>query len=344
MAGRSGHQDAFAREMGDLLGQARVRAGLAQRQVGIALGLKPRDAQAFVSRIEHGRAGSPTLRLVLDFLRACRATADDLKPFLIRHLSEPLAVPERRARKPRSPRPRPEPPENLELRRKAAGWKLQQVVEDMLHRELTVIGAPPRTRERRDACLVGRKVFRVLCETRDRPAQNRAKRLARARAWAEKKAVPAEAVAHLEKAATALLAELRQDGRLDLLPLLDEARHLALLGPRNRLLSDHQLCVDEHRQARLKDLDALKERRVPIDDGVVHILASAGITGNDVGNYMGSVNGFVNACISTRPGTPEREANIALILSVASPRYTNRALLERIAAFVQQLWDAGPSA
>lgn len=322
-----------------LLRQLRLRAGYTQAQVAAAMGLQGRGNFNLVSRLERGKVRNPSLRTILDFLRACGATLDDLKPFLFAHLSEPLKVPERTNSRRRLPNPLGESAEDLKLRIQAAYWKLQQGVENLLHRELNRLGAPPFSSERQRLCLFGRKVFRILYATRNWSASNRQKRLLRCRQWAQARRLNPDAITTLEQAVTVLFEEMRESGELDRLPLLDEAKYLEQLGGRHRLLSDRALCRQDMFNQRRKEFEELMRRRGLVEQAALRLLEAVGITGNLIGNYRGAIIGLINACIATRANTPEREQSIRLQLSVADPRFTDRAIVQRLAAAIQRNWD-----
>ncbi len=322
-----------------ILRQLRLRAGYTQAQIAAALGLRGKGNFNLISRLECGRVKNPSLRLILDFLRACNASLDDIKPFLSAELSEPLKVPERSSSRTRLPEEIVESPADLQLRKQAGYWKLQQKVEQLLHQELNAIGAPPLSGERQRLCLFGRKLFRILYDTRDRRAPNRQKRLERCRRWAQTSSLPDGAIARIEQAVTRLFSEMEQTGELDRLPLLPEARQLELLGHRHRFVSDYELSRQEMFRKRIREFQEQLRRRQLVEDAALRLLQEYGITGNSVGSYRGLIIGLVNACICTKPGTPERDQSIRLQLAVADPRFTERSVAERLAALIQANWD-----
>jgi transcriptional regulator with XRE-family HTH domain len=61
----------FTKEMAKLLKEIRVKANLSQTEVGIRIGLKPKNAPKYISNLEAGKITNPTLRTILNYLRAC---------------------------------------------------------------------------------------------------------------------------------------------------------------------------------------------------------------------------------------------------------------------------------
>ncbi len=74
--------------------------------------------------------------------------------------------------------------------------------------------------------------------------------------------------------------------------------------------------------------------------GAVKLLEAAGITGGNLGNYRGFIPSFIKIAGSTRPGSPEREQKLDYLLSVATRRWHDLALLRQLAEFVFERWDA----
>jgi transcriptional regulator with XRE-family HTH domain len=116
-----------------ILRQARARAGLTQQQIAEATGAGGAHGRKLIARLEAGRVENPSIKLVLDYLCACKATSQDLTEFLDEYLGVQLPIPSRPTRGPRILKPRPEDLALLALRREAAWWNLRKVLEVMLH-------------------------------------------------------------------------------------------------------------------------------------------------------------------------------------------------------------------
>jgi transcriptional regulator with XRE-family HTH domain len=61
----------FTKEMAKILKEIRIKANLSQTEVGTRIGLKPKNAFKYISNLEAGKITNPTLRTILNYLRAC---------------------------------------------------------------------------------------------------------------------------------------------------------------------------------------------------------------------------------------------------------------------------------
>lgn len=186
----------FPPELGARLNELRRRAGLSLEELAHVMGRKSNFA-ARLSRLEHGRVKYPTLSLVADYLRACRASFTDIAPFLNRYTGR-LPVRDTRARetalsglgrdrsrdalrldaydrKTEAARKRtgqkPVPPE---VRRQALARQLgsardQRALERAVEDEVNRLGVPPTLLVRKMALDYGRMVWRALERTRTEP-------------------------------------------------------------------------------------------------------------------------------------------------------------------------------
>ena len=84
----------FTPELGERLRELRERAGLSLVELCHVMGRRP-GYQAYLGRLEAGRVPFPSLALVADFLRACRASFADLLPLMNEYTSRPPVRPTR---------------------------------------------------------------------------------------------------------------------------------------------------------------------------------------------------------------------------------------------------------
>ncbi|MBN2464846.1 helix-turn-helix domain-containing protein [candidate division WOR-3 bacterium] len=325
-----------------ILRQARARAGLTQQQIAEATGAGGVHGRKLIARLEAGHVQNPSIKLVLDYLCACKATPQDLTEFLDGYLGSPLPIPSRPIRGPRILKPKPEDLALLALRKEAAWWNLLKVVEVMLHHELDGLGAQPMSKERKIVADYGRKVFRILYQTRQLRPALRERRLKRCRAWAERKAVQADVIDYLYKAVAGLFADMETTGELDWLPPPEQARHLMLLAPRHRLQTDDDLCRSEWIERKYKEHQAREEARKPVIETALAMLRSSGLTENQIGNYRSIITAFLNVAETTAAGSPERDRMVQTILSVHQQPYIDQALLRRLAELILYLHVHGP--
>jgi transcriptional regulator with XRE-family HTH domain len=330
-----------------ILRQIRTRAGLTQQQIARATGAGGRHGHKLIARLEAGHVSNPSVKLVLDYLRACRATSQDLADFLDSFLGAPLAIPprHRRGRRPKETvpalglTPEVEDTSLLALRREAAWWRLRRVIEEILHQELTRLGAKPMTRERKAAAGYGCKVFRSLYRTRCSSPAMRERRLKRCREWATSKGLPDEVRDRVFEAMSAFFAGMDARGQLDLLPPADEARHLMLLKPRQRFVTDEALCHNEFVTRAYEQFLVREAARKPVIEAAMNMLRSTGLTPQKIGNYPGAITAFLTVAENTQPGSTARDQGLADVLRNHQQSYFDQALLHHLAELVMSLRD-----
>ena len=346
-----------------ILRQIRTRAGLTQQQIARATGAGGRHGHKLIARLEAGHVSNPSVKLVLDYLRACRATSQDLADFLDSFLGAPLAIPSRhrRGRRPGAghdgssviPRESDEsrnlawnrvPTQSedgtiLALRKEAAWWKLRRGIEEILHQELTRLGAKPMTRERKAAAGYGCKVFRSLYRTRGSSPTVRERRLKRCREWAVNEGVPDEVRDRVLEAMSALLAGMDAEGQLDLLPPADEARHLMLLKPRQRFVTDEAMCHHEFVTRAFEQFQTREAARKPVIEAAMNILRSTGLTPQKLGNYPSVITAFLTVAENTQPGSTARDQGLTDVFRSHQQPYFDQSLLHRLAELVMSLRD-----
>jgi len=325
-----------------ILRQIRSRAGLTQQQIAEATGAGGGHGRKLIARLEAGHVRNPSMRLVLDYLRACRATSHGLVGFLDAYLGSPLPLPTRPHRgRPRAGTvperglsPKPEDAATLALRKEAAWWQVRRVVEDMLHQELNQLGAKPMSKERKTAADFGRKVFRTLYQTRQSRPALRERRLKRCRAWAERKSLPRDALDHLHEAASVLFDDMDGKGQLDWLPPAADAKHLMLLPPRYRLQTDYDMCRSEYVTQLFKEHEAREAARKPVIEAALNLLRSKGLTDQQIGNYRSIITAFLNVAETTEPGSAVRTQRVDEIARGHEQPYIDQALLHRLAELI----------
>ena len=81
----------FPQELAERLVSLRKARKLTQQQLAVLMGRTGMN-NGTISRLETGRFPSPSLRLVADYLRACRADFSDILDILKRYTAQPTAV------------------------------------------------------------------------------------------------------------------------------------------------------------------------------------------------------------------------------------------------------------
>ena len=92
MKSRAGDRFKFKPELGRRLRELRIRAGLTQQMLAVAMGSQRKGNHTVVSRLENGRMANPGIGLVADYLRACRAGFADIQDVLDRYTSRQSVV------------------------------------------------------------------------------------------------------------------------------------------------------------------------------------------------------------------------------------------------------------
>jgi len=225
------------------------------------------------------------------------------------------------------------------MRKEAAWWKLRRAAEEVLHQELTELGLKPMGEERKTAALFGGKVFRSLYRTRGARPAVRERRLKRCREWAISKGLPEGIRRRLSEAMTSLFRAMEEHGRLGWLPTVDEARHIMLLKPGQRFVTDEAMCRHEYWMKAALEHKAREAARKPVIEAAMNMLDSMSLTPQQLGNYRGLISAFLKVAETTPPGSPARERIIAEILRGHQQPYIDQALLHRLAELVLTLRD-----
>jgi transcriptional regulator with XRE-family HTH domain len=92
MKKRVGDRFKFRPELGRRLRELRVRAGLTQQKLAVAMGSQRKGNHTVVSRLENGRMANPGIGLVADYLRACRASFADIQDVLNRYTAKQTVI------------------------------------------------------------------------------------------------------------------------------------------------------------------------------------------------------------------------------------------------------------
>ena len=330
-----------------VLRQVRSRARLTQRQIAQATGAGGKHGHKLIARLEAGNVQNPSLKLVLDYLCACKATTHDLTEFLDGYLGSQLPIPSRPRRGPhrkgtepaRGLPPKSEDAATLAMRKEAAWWKLRRTAEEVLHQELTELGLKPMSEERKTAALFGGKVLRSLYRTRSSRPALRERKLKRSQEWATRNGLPEEVRRRLAEAMDSLFAAMEAGGQLELLPPVDEARHLMLLKPSKRFVSDEAMCHNDFVMRQYERFRVQEAARKPVIEAAVNMLRSEGLTKQQLGNYVCFITFFLNVAETTDPKSAARDRRLEEILEGHRAPHRDEAILRRLAELVLTLRD-----
>jgi transcriptional regulator with XRE-family HTH domain len=256
----------FPARLGARLRELRKRAGLTQRELAGLMGRSAATARPRITLLEQGRITFPTLAFIADYLRACRASFDDLADILSQYTIKPPAPDREGLRRVRKftrnlPAPvatvverydvktavarrfsgkQPLEPDQRELRarRLAASWFQRDRLDSWLNEAVNDIGILPVLGVRYLVFNFAHRVWRILKQTRPRPGvirrpdprrQTRDQRLDEAERNAIEQAegmVPGSGFRYIRDTVVALFELMEKDGVLDWLPTAQQARHI----------------------------------------------------------------------------------------------------------------------
>jgi transcriptional regulator with XRE-family HTH domain len=89
---RAGDSFWFPEELGERLVALRRKRGYTQQQLAAEMGRTGQGSRTIVCRLERGKFRSPSLRLLGDYLRGCRAGFDDVADILRKYTEQPTAA------------------------------------------------------------------------------------------------------------------------------------------------------------------------------------------------------------------------------------------------------------
>ena len=258
----------FPPELGKRLRDLRFQAGLTQSELAQAMGRAGKGRACIVSRMEKGRVRYPSLGLIADFLRGCRAGFSDIADVLDLYTDLPttqqqvygkalarvaasvpakwqpqvtkydlrIDIPKSAAAEIASP-PKPDRMQRLERARKnAAAVRRRTLYGDFLK---VVIGRPGPFNAMADATMLfnhGLEWFATLYATRGKKPSTREKRLAECEDnFVKGSPLPLEVIRNLQDEVKEHFGELERRGDLDWLPdlSLDEYEE-SLLKPASK--------------------------------------------------------------------------------------------------------------
>jgi transcriptional regulator with XRE-family HTH domain len=269
----------FTPALGARLKALRERAGLTQDQLSRRMGRLQKSSGRFVSRLEQGKRRFPSIALIADYLRACRADFKDIGDILSAYTSfstvtsvstgkalvrlvEHLPVPvqqevlkyERRtsramveparqeAAKPKKKRELTEQERLLRIVLMFSHAYQRRVLEDRLYQAMKSLGSPVPVSKRKATCEYGRRVFGAMKRFR-KDALRRWARLQKLEHDAIEQGLDRAAVDAMTRAGIAAYEQLEKEGRLDWQPTPEEFVELRK-GPFTVIRAEAQLDME----------------------------------------------------------------------------------------------------
>jgi len=353
--------DTFGRmkELGARLRDLRLRTGLKQSELAALMGRTGKGGHNLVSRIEQGTYPDLAFRLVADYLRAVRqplsAIAGIIDPYTaqptvvekqgdrkVKRLAEVLPpVPARRvrnydvattqARVQAGVQPEPVDERIQRVRKLAASWLIRQQLEDCVHFELNKLGIRRADGRRFWLADYGRRVFKALANSRGKKRDKRPALLEAVEATKVSQELDRGEREKIRAAVERLFDVLEQNGALDKLPTVPEARQLEAQTKGRRVKDDEQLCLEESR----RKFDAYQRARNEALETIQEAYASESGLGPDKAAYWnGGIVAFFTIGLGTEPGSDERARRVEEFITSGAFRGATPDQLRSLAAFV----------
>ena len=85
----------FTDDMGARLRELRLKAGVTQQELAVLMGRQGKGNAFLISRFESGHVPYPSFGFVADYLRACKASFNDITDLLNAYTSQPTVIEQR---------------------------------------------------------------------------------------------------------------------------------------------------------------------------------------------------------------------------------------------------------
>jgi transcriptional regulator with XRE-family HTH domain len=347
-------------EAGARLRALRNRAGMTMDEVGHAMGIGQGQRRAYVWKLETGHFDEPLLHAVVDYLRAVRGRAADLRELFDRFTSLPIPEAEQEEARslPALPGPKPRPAltraeqaaarkerERLEreaerVRRTAGYWNVRGVLEYFLHSVLNDLGAPAGSWLRRRMAWSARRVFHVLFHTRGAKERFRDERLAALRKRSMDKVLTDDVAQYVTVLVRYFFDDLQANDELDWLPPLEQARALMARKAGKRTVTDLQMCVAEYQGAYARYVAAFESVRKQANEAGLKVLDAARLEQSARSRYLVAFGSAANVARTTEPGSEKRRRLMEERFGGAYYARQDPKLVRRVAQAVTDVWDA----
>jgi len=312
-----------------------------------------------ISRLERGKLRFPTLALVMDYLRVCRASFAELVPLLDSYTQKPVPLDQAgRERVAEFVRRLPapvaagldrydiktaagsrvsaeavlEPDERvLRIRKQAQAWLEWGRLDQVLNKEMDNLGVLPLVGVRKFVFDYGHKLWRILKQTRSKPGQllsgrqkSREARLTEAEAKAlAAGVVPIEGLRLIRDRTISLFKEMAKTGQLDHLPSVEQA--LGVAKPLSLLFRGGK--AQAATVAVAARADGIRDPRLlfEIQNRVAKQMTAAGIVGDRFTRFFHWLQRLLPIALETQPGSEERARRTeALVNATRDPKTAGR--------------------
>ena len=333
----------FPPELGRRLRDLRLKAGLTQPELAQVMGRTGKGRASIVSRMEKGAVRFPSLGLVADFLRGCRAGFKDITDILDLYTNLPTlpakvfgralvkiaaSVPAKwqdqvtdydlrfdhpkTKAKPDVKQTMPDRLKRLERARKVAAaarrrYLYGQFLKNEVDKAGTLLPEVPTTMLFNH----GLEWFGILCRTRGKRPETRERQLAASdERFTKGSGVPVPAIRHIQDAVRRHFGEMEMRGDMDWLPTLGLDEHEAgLLAPTRK----RELKQEQHEEF-VRKFEAYETARKAAVEQVWNevqlVLDEAGVPRERRPVYRGAVGACCTAALRTEPGSAEERRQV----------------------------------
>ncbi|GEM_PF-4983313 len=319
------HQKAlvFTPELGARLRQLRKDAGLNQDELAQRMGRKGKGSRSMICRLELGYYLHPTIGLIADYLKACKAGFADIADLLGMEPAHEQEKPPKRKQKHETYE------EKLAaVRHKAQRLYIQGLVEEMLYKVLTDEDLPQGFEEEKKLATYGRKVFAGL-ERHHRSRQRLRKEL-----FKDKRIRPEHADL-IERVIEGVFLQMVKAGDFERKPDVDATAvvaakaHLAKVKKaEDRILKKEEQKFVAWGRKRARVIDQIRLESMAR-------LQNQGMTENQAAKYANLVSELCGIASESGPSSKERERKSQEVIGRAKDKTGVKRLIE----YVYQRWD-----
>ena len=333
----------FPSELGQRLRDLRLKAGLTQPELAQAMGRTGKGRANIVSRMEKGSVRFPSLGLVADFLRGCRAGFRDIADILDLYTNLPTLPRKvfgralvsiaanlpakwqdqvtdydlrfdhpKASAKPNVKPPMPDRMKRLERARKmAAAARRRHLYGQFLMHEVKRTGTNLSLMMETMLFDHGLEWFGILHRTRQKRSEVRERQLAASEErFIKGSGVPEPPIRHIQDAVRRQFAEMEMRGDLDWLPNLSLDEYEASLlaparkrGPRQEQHAEFLCKFDEFETARKAAVEQVWNEVQPVLD-------AADVPKERRPVYRGAVGACCSAALNTEPGSSKEQRQV----------------------------------
>ncbi|OYD16570.1 hypothetical protein CH330_02535 [candidate division WOR-3 bacterium JGI_Cruoil_03_51_56] len=354
---RAGETFVFPPELGKRLRELRKQAGLTQQELAELMGRCGPTMRNWVTRLERGRLKYPTIAMIADYLRACRAGFNDIADILNSYTSQPVVAEKRGQRRVAAlleqlparvahkvtrydikttvdrrfsgKKPLSEVKRELHARKFAAALLQQEKLEAWLDEVMKDLNLTPILSVRRLVREYGRRIWGILKQTRPkpglirkprRPRKTREQRLAEIENWAsDQNILHKSSLSQIREDVIGFFNAMEKQGELDHLPSMTEVETMRLA----RKARARRKARQKKRTAivSLPGIDPAAAKRYKLMPHLELLvekeLEKEGMEQQRRSRYLLWMSRLRQTALDTDPGSPERNRRVEKLVAEA---------------------------